>query len=174
MLINASLRTRRETDGVIYLTLISRGLTGPEWIDLIGKKGFSTYSSRSVAKVLMSPDFKPLTAGTNIDVAILPDTFCSESELTMANINAEAVRRGWVKTHAEIACLIRENVSNKDMENIELCYIMAVHDPIEHKFLVSSWRNGGELSTFGENENPLTSRQWGRNRGYVFTVPSIA
>jgi hypothetical protein len=170
MLIDLNMRTRREADGVIYVTLTTNGATGSEWIEQLKQMGFLV-PEQTAARILRSSKFKPLPSGTEINVAVLPDTFCSESDLSMEGIHQEAVRRGWVKAPAELACLIRRDISNHDMETLELCYISVIHDPIGGEYLTSSWRDGGSMSSFYQKDDPLISRKWGRNRGYAFVVP---
>jgi hypothetical protein len=104
----------REQDGVIYFTLPpTDGTTGPEWIKRLEKKNFRL--SQWATDVLKSKDFKPTTGVVN-EVAVLKGMLFENSNRTTKNIRAEADKRKLNKPNAEVACLIRENFSNEEIE----------------------------------------------------------
>ena len=118
----------REKDGVIYLTVTSDGTTGPNWITRLEKKGFrlSKYSK----DLLYSPDFQS-TTGVTYDIAILKGMLFEDNKRITKNIRAEAERRNLTKPNAEVACLIRENFSDEEIEAMGLIWIVTMHEPIK-------------------------------------------
>lgn len=158
----------RQVDGVFRLTVPALGLPGPTWNADLRSNGYDV--TDQAAMILNAPEFTVTDPGP-IEIAILPDTFCEMEALTMDHILAEGLRRNWQRPRPDVSCHIRVFVTNPLMEQMRLCYLAVMHEPINDRFLESSWRDGGKLTYFGVKENPKTSRQWGRNRGYVFVVP---
>ncbi len=120
----AATRSWREKDGVIYLTLISDGTTGSQWVEMFPE------SPKWTRDVLLSPDFKP-TKGVVYQVAILKGTLFSDNDRVTKKIRKYADDRKLTKPNAELACLIRKNFSNEDIEAMGLVWIVAMHDPIK-------------------------------------------
>lgn len=122
----------REKNGVIYLSVTSDGTTGPEWIERLKKKYFRV--SDDAKSVLLSSDFKP-TSGVNMEIAILKSSLFmnafSSEDPTTRRIRAEADKRKLTKPNAEVACLIREEFSDEDLEPLGLGQIVTMHEPIK-------------------------------------------
>lgn len=118
----------REEDGVIYLEVISNGMTGPEWIEWFEKNGIRL--TRWARDVLLSPDFKP-TSGVTYKVAVLKGTLFTDGNRITKKIREEAERRKLEKLPAEVACLIRKAFSDEELEAIGLWWIVVFHDPIK-------------------------------------------
>lgn len=121
-------RNWREQDGVIYLDVTSDGRTGPQWIEQLEGKGFRL--SDYAKSVLRSPDFKP-TSGVTTEIAILKGTLFEDNDRITKKICAEADERKLTKPDAEVACLIRENFSDEEIEAMGLWWIVAMHEPIK-------------------------------------------
>ncbi len=163
----------REQDGVIYFSVMSDGTTGPQWIERLEKLSFRV---RDYAKsVLRSPDFKP-TNGMTYKIAILKGMLFEDNDLVTKNIRAEADRRNLTKPNAEVACLIRENFSDEEIEAMSLWWIIAMHEPIRDSGgvprLLSASRGGGGRwlrVCFGG-----PGFGWGRVVGFAFVVSSSA
>ena len=164
----------REQDGVIYFTLPpTDGTTGPEWIKRLEKKNFRL--SQWATDVLKSKDFKPTTGVVN-EVAVLKGMLFENSNRTTKNIRAEADKRKLNKPNAEVACLIRENFSNEEIEAMGLWYIVAMHDPIKDSVgdpcLLHAGRGGvGRwLNTcYGSPDD-----RWVRGSGFAFAVSQVS
>jgi hypothetical protein len=123
----------REKDGVIYFSVTSDGTTGKDWITRLKNKG--SRAGDSAKKVLSSPDFRP-TSGVTTDVAVLRGCFFEHNNRTTKNIRAyaEAFRtpdkRKLGKPEPELACLIREKFTDKELEAMGLWYIVTMHESI--------------------------------------------
>ncbi len=120
-------RPWREEDGVIYFSVTSDGMTGEDWITRLEGKGFRM--GDYAKQVLRSPGFKP-TNGVTTEVAVLKGMILEENDRTTKKIRAEAARRTLVKPSAELACLIREKFTDKEIEAMGLWRIVAMHEPI--------------------------------------------
>lgn len=154
------------------MKLISNGKTGEEWITHLESKG---YQISSYAKeVLRSPDFKPSKAGTEYKIAIIKGSeFNSYSERTTIKIRDKAKKLGYETPNAEIGCLLREAISNDEIKDMGLWYIVAMHEPIKDydggPDLLSSYRSvdGRWLrASFGRPDGA-----WNDDGGFAFLVP---
>jgi hypothetical protein len=166
-------RRWREQDGVIYLSVISNGMTGEEWIKHLEKLGFRL--SDYAKSVLRSPDFKP-TKGVTTEIAILKGMLFEEKDRYTKNIRAMAAERKFITPNAEIACLIRENFSDEDIEAMGLIWIVAMHEPIKDSdgdlsLLDANRSDDGQwLGTFYDNPGS----RWDREDGFAFVVSQVS
>jgi hypothetical protein len=166
-------RRWREQDGVIYFSVTSDGTTGPEWIERLGKKGFRI--SDYAKSVLRSPDFKP-TKGVTTEIAVLKGMLFEDNDRITKKIRAEADKRKLNKPNAEVACLIRENFSDEEIEAMGLWYIVAMHDPIKDSdgdpYLLDAYRvdDGRWLDTFYD----FPGLRWSRPYGFAFAVSQVS
>jgi hypothetical protein len=163
----------REQDSVIYLSVISDGVTGLEWVRRLRKKGFRL--SDYVESILLSLDFKP-TKCVTYEIAILKGILFEENDRTTKNIRAEADKRKLEKPNAEVACLIRENFSDKEIEAMGLKWVITMHEPIKdsdgnpnllntHRYVDGLWLNA-------YYDSP--SSRWDRDSGFAFAVPQVS
>ena len=118
----------REQDDVIYLSVTSDGTTGPQWIERLEGKGFRV--GDYAKSVLRSPDFKP-TSGVTTEIAVLKGMLFDDQSRITSTIRAEATKRKLTAPNAEVACLIRENFSDEEIEAMGLVWIVAMHEPIK-------------------------------------------
>lgn len=143
----------REYDGVICFSVTSDGATGEEWIERLENRGFHVGDSGK--SVLRSRYFEP-TNGIMTEVVVLKSVLLkNQGPITTSKIRAEADKRGnslrkLVKPNAEIACLIREEFTDEEIEAMGLLVIAAMHEPIRDSdgiplILYASRRNGGYL-----------------------------
>lgn len=164
-----------EQDGVIYLKfeVISRGTTGPEWINRLEKKGCKL--SKLAKDVLNSPDFNP-TRGVIYKIAILKGKLFTDSDRVTGKIQAEADRRKFKKLQAEGACLIRELISDEEMEAMDLWRIVVFHKPIKDSdgdpSLLYVDRDGGgqRLGTYSDRPDAY----WVPGYGFAFVVSQVS
>ncbi|MBU1160160.1 hypothetical protein KKD04_03220 [Patescibacteria group bacterium] len=118
----------REESGVIYFSVTSDGTSGQDWIKRFESNGFQV--SDWAKSILHSLDFKP-TLGVTTEIAIIKGGLFSDSERTTRKICLEAERRNLSKPNAEVACLIREKFSDKEIKAMGLWWIVTMHEPIK-------------------------------------------
>ena len=166
-------RRWREENGVIYLSVTSDGTTGPEWIARLKKKGFRV--SDYAKSVLCSKDFKP-TSGVTTEIAILKGMLFEDSNRVTNKIRIEAENRKLTKPNAEIACLIRENFSDEEIEAMGLYWIVTMHEPIKDSdgdpslLDVGRFGSGSWLYTYyGKSDG-----EWLRGGGFAFVVRQVS
>ena len=159
-------RSWREEDGVIYFSVTSDGTTGEDWITRLESKGFRV--GDYAKQVLRSPDFKP-TNGVTTEVAVLKGMLFEDNDRITKKIRAEAYKRKLSKPNAELACLIREKFTDKEIEAMGLWYIVAMHEPINDSdgdpFLLSAIRGGWLGACSGRPDGG-----WDRGFGFAFAV----
>lgn len=119
-----------EKNGVIRFSVISDGTTGKQWISRLERKGFDLCDSSK--KILRSKSFQP-TSGEITQIAVLKSEIFNWSTPTSENIYKEAKERKFSLPNSEVACLIREKFSNKELEDMGLSAITPMHNPIDCK-----------------------------------------
>ncbi len=165
-------RRWREEDGVVYFSVTSDGTTGPLWIERLEARGFRL--SKYAKSVLHSPDFVP-TNGVTYEIAVLRGQLFEDKDRITHKIRAEAERRNLTKPNAEVACLIRETFSDKEIEAMGLWWIVAMHEPIKDSgggpVLLSAGRGGG--GRWLRAYCGLPDGQWDREHGFAFVLPQV-
>ena len=169
LIISEMVKKWREENGVIYFSVTSDGTTGSEWIKRLEKKGFRV--GDYAKSVLKSDDFKP-TNGVTTEIAVLKGELFSDEDRITKNVRAEADKRKLAKPNAEVACLIREKFSDKEIEAMGLWYIVTMHKPIKDSDgdpgLLDADRDGdgGWLGTYYDEPGG----RWLRGDGFAFAV----
>lgn len=165
-------RSWREQDGVIYFTVTSDGTTGPRWIERLEKQGFRI--SNWAKSVLNSSDFLP-TSGITTEIAVLKGLLWSDNQRITKNIRAEADNRKLTKPNAEVACLIREKFTDKEIETMGLVWIVAMHEPIRDSGgdpdLLDARRDGDGRWLGAACDGP--GRRWRRGDGFAFVASQV-
>lgn len=173
LLVSESTCSWREKDGVIYFSVTSDGTTGEDWITRLESKGFRV--GDYAKQVLRSPDFKP-TNGMTTEVAVLKGTLFEDQSRITKKIRAEADKRKLSKPNAELACLIREKFTDREIEQMGLWYIVAMHEPINDSdgdpFLLSASRRGDGRWLSAVNDGP--DGGWVRGGGFAFAVSQVS
>ena len=162
-----------EKDNVIRFSVTSDGATGEEWIARLESKGFRI--SDYAKSVLRSKSFKP-TSGITYEIAVLKGELFSDNERITKNIRKDAKARKFATPNAEVACLIREKFSDKELEAMGLYWIVAMHEPIKDSdggpmLLVAS--RDGYGSWLGAYYGGPGSR-WDRSDGFAFVVSQVS
>lgn len=166
-------RSWREEDGVIYFSVTSDGTTGEDWITRLESKGFRV--GDYAKQVLRSSDFKP-TSGVTTEVAVLKDMLFEDQSRITSRIRAEGAFRKLSKPNAELACLIRLKFTDKEIEQMGLWYIVAMHEPINDPagspFLLNANRDdfGGWLGVYYD----WPDGGWDRGGGFAFAVSQVS
>ena len=166
-------RSWREEDGVVYFSVTSDGTTGEDWIKRLEGNGFRV--GDYAKQVLRSPRFVP-TNGVVTEVAVLKGMLFEDNDRITKKIRAEADRRKLSKPNPELACLIREKFTDKEIEAMGLWYIVAMHEPINDSdgdpdLLVAHRDDGGRwLRAF----RGRPGHRWDRDYGFAFAVSSTS
>lgn len=163
-----------EENGIIYFSVTSDGTTGEQWIARLESKGFRVSDYAKI--ILRSKSFKP-TTGVAYVIAVLKGELFSDSNRITKKIRAEAESRKLTKPNAEVACLIRENFSDEEIEAMGLYWIVAMHEPIKNfvgspillyarRSVLGSWL---DIADFGRPDD-----EWGPSHGFAFVVRQVS
>ncbi|OHA58594.1 MAG: hypothetical protein A2571_02380 [Candidatus Vogelbacteria bacterium RIFOXYD1_FULL_44_32] len=135
-------RWRIAEDGLIHFSLTSTGETGAQWADWFTVNKFAVGSEFGSRYILRSASFKPSQVGTVYKIAVLPGNLFEKKRdwTSISNVRAEADRQGLKhgeEMNAEIACLLRREFANKELEAMGLFWVVCLHEPIAdgHGFL---------------------------------------
>lgn len=118
----------REEDGIIYFTVTSDGTTGAQWIDRLKDAGHIV-EPRHAGTILLSKDFIP-TTGVTTEIAVFKGRPWGSDTQKAVDFDAIAEKQKWTKPNAEVACLIREMFTNKNLEQMGIWWIVVRHKPI--------------------------------------------
>lgn len=161
-----------EKDGIIRFSVTSDGTTGKEWFARLIGKQFRV--SRSAQSVLCSESFKP-TNGITYEIAVLKGELFSNNERIASKIRKDAKNRNLTMPNAEIACLIREKFSDKDLKDMGLCWMIIMHKAIKDcdssPVLLGVDRNGDGFWLGASCDE--SDRKWALNNGFVFVISQI-
>src|SRR3990167_7459209 len=171
--VSEPIRSWRDEDGVIYFSVTSDGTTGEDWIKRLEGNGFRV--GDYAKQVLRSPDFKP-TNGVTTEVAVLPGLLFEDNDRITKKIRAEADKRKLGMPEPELACLIREKFTDKEIEVMGLWYIVAMHEPINDSdgdpFLLYADRDGVGRWLDACRGGP--DDRWYRVNGFAFAVSQVS
>ncbi len=166
-------RSWREQDGVIYFTVTSDGTTGEDWIKRIEGNGFRVKHDAKLA--LRSSYFSPTSVVTT-EVAVLKSILFKDNDLITKKIHAEADKRKLLKSNAELACLIREKFTDKELEVMGLWDIVAMHEPINNPGwgpgLLFAERFGKRRCVRLRRDGP--DEEWLPDYGFAFVVSQVS
>lgn len=113
------------------ITVTGTGLSGKEWIKRLEKKKYriGTYARQ----LLDSPEYEKhrLKKGKKIEVQLVSVKDMGKSVATTKEIQEYAASKGLEMPSAELALLIREAVSDTEMEAMGVWYIASLHEPIK-------------------------------------------
>ena len=163
----------REQDDVIYFSVTSDGTTGPEWITRLKKKGLRV--SDYAKSIILNPAFKS-TNGVTYNIAVLKGVLFSDNNRITNKIRKEAECRKLTKPNAEVACLVREMFSDKEIEAMDLTWIVVMHEPIKDSngdpALLSALRldGGSWLGTCCARPGS----RWSHGSGFAFVVSQVS
>lgn len=154
------------------MTLTTLGLTGPQWITRLEKNG---YRVSSYAKdILNSPEYKPMEKGQKLEVAFVTVKDMGKQYATTAEIKAYAAAEGYEIPSPEIALLMREALSDKEIEDMGVWHVAALHEPIKDSDggpdVLDAYRGGGGrwVGTYWDNPDD----RWNAGGAFAFVVPA--
>jgi len=166
-------KTWREQDGVIYFSVTSDGTTGEDWIKRL--KGNCFRVGDYAKRLLRSPDFK-LTTGVTTEVAVLNGMLFEVNDRITKKIRVEADKRKLSKPNAELACLICEKFTDKEIKAMGLWHIVTIHEPINDSDggpdLLYAYRSDDGRWLIAYYGRP--DFRWDRGRWFAFAVSSSA
>lgn len=150
--------------------LKSLGLTGQEWLERLEKKKYNIgYYTKDI---LLSKDWKPLEKDVEQEIAIITIS----NTQTTNEIKNMAKELKYEMPHPEIACLIRENISDKEIQEMGLWYIVTMHEPIKDSVgvphLLDSDRDDGGRWLYAGCRRP--DGRWDGSGGFAFAVPQVS
>ena len=158
-----------EKDGVIRFSVTSDGTTGEQWIERLESKGHRI--SEYAKSILRSQEFKP-TSDIIYEIAVLKGELFNDKDRVTTKIRQEAKDCQLGTPNVEIACLIREKFSNKELKEMGLYWIVIMHEPIKDSdgdpILLNVGRGdvGSWLNAY--YDDPDT--EWDRDDGFAFVV----
>jgi|GEM_PF-2842041 len=134
-----------EKDGVIYLTVLADGTTGEQWVKRLEYKGFRLGSH--ARNLLLSRDFRISCAGSR-KIAVLKGQLFLDEERFGNKIYDKAKLMNLLIPNTDIGCLIREQFTDKELEEMGLRYIVTMHACFgefenHERFLTPSRLDGG-------------------------------
>lgn len=143
IIVSEPIRSWIEKDGIIYFSVTSRCMTGPEWISHLMRRG--GFVSVQAQQLLCSRDFVS-TNGVTYQIAIIKGNTLSDTDRTIGQVRVEADQFKLIIPNTEIACLIRDKFTDTEIEDMGLIGIVTMHKPINnllgHASLLSADRYG--------------------------------
>ncbi len=158
-------------DGVTHITVTSDGRTDEDFIRMWEEK----YRPTEIAKdITRRARFTPTTGVTYRIPIIMGSEFSGSKRLT-SEIRKEAERRHYRTLPFEAACLLREAVSDEDLERLGLVWLVGMHDPVldsdRRPCLLGVGRGDGGRRVSACSDRP--GRRWGRGSGFAFLAPQV-
>lgn len=158
-----------DSEGNIYFTLTSNGLTRELWEQHLERRG-RQISSR--ARNALSRASEAPTNGITYNIVVRPGKKISHSDRIVNKIRASADKRGWAKPHWEVACLIRDTLTDEQLEKMGLWYIVTMHEPIDDSgggpCLLSSYQRADGGCPLLDTEGGRPDYNWDDRGGFAF------
>jgi hypothetical protein len=172
LIVSGPIRSWREENGVIYFSVTSDGTSGEEWITRLESKGFRI--NNYAKSVLRSKNFKS-EKPTTYEIAVLKGEIFSDNKRITKNIRKEARKRSLSIPNAEVACLIREKFSDKELEAMGLYWIVTMHEPIKDSDGGSTLLSA-DRSDSGSRDTDYVGPgdKWDRSNGFAFVVSQVS
>ncbi|HEY4511347.1 MAG TPA: hypothetical protein VJH55_00715 [Candidatus Paceibacterota bacterium] len=123
-----------DSEGTIYFEVTSNGRTNEQWITYFEKekkdaKGQPYRVSDWGKNVLRRATDAP-TTGVTYNIAVRPGNKIKNKDRYTKTIRKDAEVRGWKTPHWEVGPLIRDLLTDAELEELGLWYIVAMHDAI--------------------------------------------
>lgn len=155
----------------LWKSITSVGKTGEEWITRLESNGFRV---GDYAKKLLRNAAVTTTTGTVYDLVVIKgEEFPTDAARTNEAIRALAKSRGYLTPPIEVAPLLRESITDKEIEEMGLYALIVMHEPVADadgglRLLGVDRRDGGRwLFAFFGSPQCL----WFRDDGFVFLAP---
>ncbi len=157
-----------EENGLVYFTVTSDGTSGPKWVSRLEQRNCRIKDCAK--RVLFSSSFDS-TSGVTTKVVIFRGLFFGNNDRSFGKIKAFAVGCRFFAPQLEIACLIRQRFTDKEIEEMGFWRIVVMR-PV--KDFNGDWRLLSINRSAGGNwldTNFITpSLKLDRNLGFAFVV----
>lgn len=158
------------------MKLTTLGLSGKDWIKRLEK---GKYNIGSYAKeLILSKEFEAARPkkGQEFAIEFVKVADLGKSYATTTELREYAQKKGWAVPTPEVALLIRETMSDKDIEELDTWYVAALHDPIVDlrggPSVLCASRNGGGRWVNAYWDDPRL--KWLADGAFAFVVPASA
>lgn len=162
-----------DDEGNIHFTLTSNGFTREQWEQHLERRGWriGDYARQVLRRASEAP-----TDGVTYNIVVRPGKKISDSDRITKKIRAVADKKGWLKPHWEVACLIRDTFTDEQLEQMGLWYIVTMHEPIKDSggdpILLGSYRDADGRWLYSSDGRPGSS--WDDGGGFTFAVPQVS
>jgi hypothetical protein len=162
-----------DDEGNIHFTVTSNGLTREQWEEHLKRRGFrlGDWTRNVFRRASDSP-----TNGVTYHVVVRPGKKIKDSDRITKKIRSDASKKGWLKPHWEVACLIRDTFTDEQLEQMDLWYIVTMHEPIKDSGgdprLLNSNRFDGGQWLIADFVRP--GSEWDGDGGFAFVVPQVS
>ncbi len=160
-----------DDEGDIHFIITSNGMTYEQWEQHLERRGWriGKYARQMLRRASEVP-----TNGVTYNIVVRPGKSVSGDRITK-KIRAAADKKGWLKPHWEVSCLIRDTFTDEQLEAMGLWYIVTMHEPIEDSegdpfLLSSSRRDGGRWLSAGYDKPGV---YWDGDGGFAFDESSV-
>ncbi|MBX4189227.1 hypothetical protein KW785_01365 [Candidatus Parcubacteria bacterium] len=148
----------------------SNGLTGEQWI---ARLEAAKYNVGDYAKQMYRSHKFVATNGVTYKLGVIMGHEFEDNDRTNQNIWAEGERRGWLKPSMEHSGLLRELVSDEEIERMGLWALILMHEPVSGSYgnpsILGVYRN--DRGRWVDASYGRPGGRWDRERGFVFLVP---
>lgn len=154
----------------IRLTVTSDGTTGKDWIGRLEKKGFCL-SDFAKEILRFSPEFIP-TKGVTYEVVIIKSSFWeANGHCNTLTVRDEAEKRSLATPNAEVACLLREVLTDAQIKAAHLSWISVMHEPVITSDVVPKLLGLGCYVRMPEFNAYYDRSDWDSDDGFAFVLP---
>jgi hypothetical protein len=158
-----------DDEGNIHFTVTSNGMTREQWEQHLKRRGWRI---GDCARQMLRRATEAPTNGVTYNIVVRPGKKISDSDRIMKKISAAADKKGWLKPHWEVACLIRDTLTDEQLEQMGLRYIVTMHEQDsvgDPGFLLSSDRYDFGRWLYAYCVKP--DDRWFADGGFAFVVP---
>lgn len=161
-----------DDEGNILFTLTSNGFTREQWESHLERHGWRI---GDYARQVLNYATEVPTSGVTYNIVVRPGKKISDSDRITKKIRAAADKKGWLKPHWEVACLIRDTFTDEQLEQMGLWYIVVMHEPIKDSEcdprLLQSNRSDDGRWLYANYDRP--DSYWHVDGGFAFAVPPV-
>ena len=165
-----------DDEGNIHFMVTSNGMTREQWEYHLERRDWRIGDWGDWGRNVLRRASDAPTNGVIYNIVVRPGKKISDSDRITGKIRAAADKKGWLKPHWEVACLIRETFMDEQLEQMGLWYIVTMHEPIKDfdgdlDLLGSGRRDGGRWLNGHCRRAGLL---WSDDGGFAFAVPQVS